>query len=260
MFIKCRTTIAIVLVLLVSAFSASADVVKRILPAEWEIFGSVQVTGRCAQYFQDGTQIRSPGRNLRCSARVTFPIVYAYPDTLQSKQLLPPPTNPSALKEFVLIGQPISIEGENPPYNPLNAVISRKSITDTNGVGKVIFRLKYSRPFLIHLYTTIDRRSFLSNGSSANCDSLNAAFSSASTQLRACERDSDCTQVLRGTSCGGTHEWVGNDNSSANFYQLLNALLEQGCQSEQPLISICDAREADGFRCVAGQCEWHYLS
>lgn len=76
-------------------------------------------------------------------------------------------------------------------------------------------------------------------------------------EVLSCEVDEDCGQVLRGTSCGCTRNWVANLNAdSTDFYNLLNLHWSTNCPNL--FISTCDCPPADGFACVQGQCTWNY--
>lgn len=75
--------------------------------------------------------------------------------------------------------------------------------------------------------------------------------------IRSCEVATDCGQVLHGTSCGCTRDWVArNDADPTSFDRLLAEMNASSC--ETGLGSTCDCPEAYGFACEAGECTWNY--
>lgn len=87
------------------------------------------------------------------------------------------------------------------------------------------------------------------------CDTLVADFRAETAEVRSCVEDDECGQVLTGTSCGCTRDWVArNDADTAHFYDLIDKGQELEC--ELGLASTCDCPPADGFACVEGTCEW----
>jgi hypothetical protein len=95
-------------------------------------------------------------------------------------------------------------------------------------------------------------------GAIEDCDALLAAFWAEVAEIRGCEEDKQCGQVLTGTSCGCTRNWVARlDADTSHFLALVDLAGELRC--ELPFISTCDCPEADGYRCDAGTCSWNYL-
>lgn len=91
------------------------------------------------------------------------------------------------------------------------------------------------------------------------CEELEPAFAAETLAIRSCTKDTECGQVLDGTSCGCTRAWVARlDADPTHFYELI----EQGVSLEcdLPLFSTCDCPFADGFVCTPqGICQWNYL-
>src|SRR5688572_5383363 len=81
----------------------------------------------------------------------------------------------------------------------------------------------------------------------ATCEDLSAAF----------DVEAESGQVLTGTSCGCTRDWVArNDADTTTFYQLQEELAQGSCDAT--MSSVCDCPEAYGFACETGQCTWNY--
>ena len=84
---------------------------------------------------------------------------------------------------------------------------------------------------------------------------------------RFCQNDSDCGQVLTGTSCGCTRNLVarkGADLTKFNdlrktYLALLgvSSAIPEEC-SQISMGSTCDCPDADGFLCVDKICTWNY--
>jgi len=91
-----------------------------------------------------------------------------------------------------------------------------------------------------------------------SCDALSAAFAAETQAIRSCSTDAECGQVLQGTSCGCTRNWVARTEADTTCFY---ALIEQAgpLQCELGLGSPCDCPEADGYACVDGICTWNYL-
>jgi hypothetical protein len=90
------------------------------------------------------------------------------------------------------------------------------------------------------------------------CDTLVPAFEAETESIRSCDADGECGQVLHGTSCGCTLDWVARKNADATcFYELIDQAGGLGC--DLGLGSICPCPEADGFACEDGTCTWNYL-
>jgi hypothetical protein len=74
--------------------------------------------------------------------------------------------------------------------------------------------------------------------------------------IRSCTTDQECGQVLTGTSCGCTRNWVARLNvDTTQFYDLV----DEAGQCGLGLASTCDCPPAAGFACVSGECTWNYL-
>lgn len=85
--------------------------------------------------------------------------------------------------------------------------------------------------------------------------------------VRSCQNDSECGQVLAGTSCGCTRDLVARKNADLAKLQELRktSLALLGISSTVPdacsdlhAASICDCPEANGFLCVDSVCKWNY--
>jgi hypothetical protein len=93
----------------------------------------------------------------------------------------------------------------------------------------------------------------------ASCDEIVEDFLAETTEIRSCTTDGECGQVLDGTSCGCTRNWVARtDADIAEWSDLRDAAFANGC-SLPGGISTCDCPAADGFVCDAGTCAWNYL-
>lgn len=92
-----------------------------------------------------------------------------------------------------------------------------------------------------------------------SCTELEAAFAAEAKAIRSCTTGSECGQVLTGTSCGCTRDWVARlDADAAYFYDIIAQAGPLGC--DLPLFSTCDCPAADGYACGAGGvCTWNYL-
>ena len=90
------------------------------------------------------------------------------------------------------------------------------------------------------------------------CDDIVEAFNAETTEIRSCEDDGECGQVLTGTSCGCTRNWVARTDADISEWEAIrDQAFEMGC----PIggISTCDCPPADGFACEQGICTWNYL-
>lgn len=90
------------------------------------------------------------------------------------------------------------------------------------------------------------------------CDSLKADFEAETLAIRSCTTDAECGQVLQGTSCGCTRDWVARlDADTTTFYALIGEAGPLDC--DLGLFSTCDCPGADGFVCdPSGICQWNY--
>ena len=83
-------------------------------------------------------------------------------------------------------------------------------------------------------------------------------FQAEVAAIRGCSDDAECGQVLEGTSCGCTRNWVARlDADTTDFWDLVDLAGELRC--ELPFVSTCDCPAADGYACVDGVCAWNYL-
>lgn len=87
------------------------------------------------------------------------------------------------------------------------------------------------------------------------CPQIIADFQAEATAIRSCNAPGECGQVLHGTSCGCTRDWVARNNANpARFYQLLQDAGACGFG----LVSTCDCPQTYGFDCVQHTCTWDY--
>lgn len=90
------------------------------------------------------------------------------------------------------------------------------------------------------------------------CGPIEQDFENAVAAIRSCETDDECGQVLAGTSCGCTRNWVARIDADLADYEEIRAKLEANACSLPGGISTCDCPAADGFACEAGICTWNY--
>lgn len=90
------------------------------------------------------------------------------------------------------------------------------------------------------------------------CDGIQDAFASELAAVQACTQDTDCGQVLSGTSCGCTRNLVARLDADVSELERLMAVEVNGERCVQ-LVSTCDCPQADGFACEQGVCTWNYL-
>lgn len=89
----------------------------------------------------------------------------------------------------------------------------------------------------------------------ATCDDVQQSFEDAAAEIRSCTEDAECGQVLTGTSCGCTRDWVARlDADPTEFY----ALLDDAASCDLGLDGVCDCPEAYGFECADSTCAWDY--
>lgn len=90
------------------------------------------------------------------------------------------------------------------------------------------------------------------------CEEIVEAYVAETTEIRSCTQDAECGQVLTGTSCGCTRNWVARTDADISEWESIREdAFENGCEIGG--ISTCDCPAADGFRCNAGTCTWNYL-
>ncbi len=92
----------------------------------------------------------------------------------------------------------------------------------------------------------------------ADCEALVDAFEAETTAIRSCESDAECGQVLTGTSCGCSRNWVARTDADIDLWDTLrDDALDAGCELPGT-ISTCDCPPTDGFVCNEGICGWNY--
>jgi hypothetical protein len=90
------------------------------------------------------------------------------------------------------------------------------------------------------------------------CEDIEAALDAETLAIRSCTADAECGQVLAGTSCGCTRNWVARtDADITQWSELREAFFDQQCGIGP--ISTCDCPAVDGFACVDSMCTWNYL-
>jgi len=90
------------------------------------------------------------------------------------------------------------------------------------------------------------------------CEELVAAYEAETVAIRSCTNDVDCGQVLAGTSCGCTRNWVASIDADISAWEdIRTQASDQGCALGG--ISTCDCPGVDGFLCDTGVCGWNYL-
>lgn len=95
--------------------------------------------------------------------------------------------------------------------------------------------------------------------SASSCEDLGAQYAAEVEAIRGCTEASECGQVLEGTSCGCTRNWVArNDADLTRFDELVEAGTELACEWAA-WGSTCDCPEVDGYACVDNVCTWNYL-
>jgi len=94
-------------------------------------------------------------------------------------------------------------------------------------------------------------------GQLETCEEIIAAFDAETTAIRACSSEVQCGQVLGGTSCGCTRDWVARLDADLTQWEFLLTLAGQ-MECEIGLASPCDCPAADGYACVDQACTWNY--
>jgi hypothetical protein len=90
------------------------------------------------------------------------------------------------------------------------------------------------------------------------CGPIVADFEAETSSIRSCEDASECGQVLTGTSCGCTRNWVARtDADTSDWTEIREKAFANGCNLPGT-ISTCDCPAADGFACVNNTCTWNY--
>jgi hypothetical protein len=91
------------------------------------------------------------------------------------------------------------------------------------------------------------------------CVQVEADFQAETADIRSCSEAADCGQVLTGTSCGCTMDWVArNDADTTQFYSLLAEGAAMEC--EMGTESDCSCPETWGYDCVDEICTWDYTA
>ena len=92
-----------------------------------------------------------------------------------------------------------------------------------------------------------------------SCDALGDQFATEVEAVRSCTGANECGQVIEGTSCGCTREWVARlDADLTRFSELANSGGQLLCDWAF-FGSSCDCPEADGFDCIDNECTWNYV-
>jgi hypothetical protein len=92
------------------------------------------------------------------------------------------------------------------------------------------------------------------------CEALVPAFLEEAADIRSCTADAECGQVLAGTSCGCTNNWVARVDADTSTFETIMAEAQQaGCELPGT-ISTCDCPSVDGFVCNANVCGWNYTA
>lgn len=90
------------------------------------------------------------------------------------------------------------------------------------------------------------------------CGPIVQDYQNELAEIRSCETDDQCGQVLAGTSCGCTRNLVArNDADLADLEEIRTKAEANECSLGG--ISTCDCPAADGFACEGGFCTWNYL-
>lgn len=94
--------------------------------------------------------------------------------------------------------------------------------------------------------------------SGSTCDAVIDGFMDETSNIRLCMVAEECGQVLSGTSCGCTRNWVARlDADIGPWSELLDRATALGCEIPGG-ISTCDCPPADGFACIDNVCHWNY--
>lgn len=87
------------------------------------------------------------------------------------------------------------------------------------------------------------------------CDAIVADLQEEAERIQSCTRDDECGQILEGTSCGCTREWVARTDADAStFWDYVEEGTERAC--ELPFDSPCDCPPSPGPTCLDGVCGW----
>lgn len=92
-----------------------------------------------------------------------------------------------------------------------------------------------------------------------SCDEIVDAFMEETAEVRSCNVAADCGQVLAGTSCGCTNNWVARADADVEaWYEMREDVWDADCNIPGG-ISTCDCPATDGFACEDNVCTWNYL-
>jgi hypothetical protein len=95
--------------------------------------------------------------------------------------------------------------------------------------------------------------------SGSTCESLETDFNAQVEAVRGCTDAAECGQVIEGTSCGCTRNWVARtDADLTQFWAIFDEAAGLDCDWAG-FGSTCDCPEADGYACIDNVCEWNYL-
>jgi hypothetical protein len=92
------------------------------------------------------------------------------------------------------------------------------------------------------------------------CGPIEMDFAAETAAVRACETDDECGQVISGTSCGCTRNWVARIDADLSAFEEIRNKLEANSCELPGTISTCDCPAADGFACEQGICTWNYIN
>ncbi len=91
------------------------------------------------------------------------------------------------------------------------------------------------------------------------CEQVIASFQAEAESAMTCSRDDECGQVLPGTSCGCTQNWIARlDADTTVFYALLEQAATLEC--ELYMTSNCDCPAVYGYVCAESTCGWDTVS
>ena len=90
------------------------------------------------------------------------------------------------------------------------------------------------------------------------CTPIVGDYEAELAEIRACETDDECGQVLAVTSCGCTRNLVARNDADLADLEEIRAKAELN-ECSLGGISTCDCPAVDGFLCDAGLCNWNYV-
>ncbi len=203
----------------------------------------IQITGECAKYFRGGKQVRAIHGSRRCSfvAKVSG----------------------LALSESggveLTISRRFTAAASILKTSVKSTVINRRHSYSPDPNGKI------SGSFLVHGNKGLSRYTLKLPPVSdltdilPSCSELTDAIEVEGSFIRSCTQDSDCGQVLSGTSCGCTRNLIArNDADVSQYYRLIDQAVSQECSEALP-ISTCDCPQVTGVGCHQGICGWNYV-